>query len=629
MFLFALIYTGCEEEDSSLAPVACFEIQDSIFAGIPAQFKASCSENAVDYSWSFEDGSSAGDSIVSHIFQSPGTYKVTLTVSNADGDDEITQNVTVFGNKTVEVDYDITSDVTWKKDSVYVIKNDIDVDAVLTIEAGTVIKFEEGVNMGCDDGKIIAKGTSSLPIIFTSIRDDSYGGDINNDGSGTTPEKGDWNFISIGGTNNSSEFNYCEFYYGGGYTDYLDYTLFLKSSNIKVDHCLFAHNIGMNFGALSAKDGEENITITNNIFYKNDVPLGINDQVDIDNSNTFHNPDNPTETNVHNGIYLFDTYTGVKGERIWSETEVPFVLYAENSQLKIKSGNSLKIAPGVVVKLNSKVGIYVDGGLLLAQGTESERIVFTSIHDDSFGGDTDANGDDVPPYSGDWNDIRVLGDNNSSKFEYCDFYYGGGYSDYLDRTMYIESNNTIVDNCVFAYNKGESLGTVNVEEAASGTKITNNVFYGNEKPLFIGGGLDIDDSNIFHNPADATEKNLKNGIFMNDAGGRITGERTWGETEVPIVVAVNVYIEDGNSLTLSKNVILKFDTGIGLRYTGTNLSGHESEGVWFTSYKDDSKGGDTNGDKTNSSPSAGDWKGVYSNATSDYETWSNILYSEN
>lgn len=75
---------------------------------------------------------------------------------------------------------EITDDVTWTKDNVYVLDGRVTVTngATLTIEAGTIIKAEGGQEADASclliarGAKIEANGTPSEPIIFTSVADD-------------------------------------------------------------------------------------------------------------------------------------------------------------------------------------------------------------------------------------------------------------------------------------------------------------------------------------------------------------------------------------------------------------------------------------------------------------------------
>ena len=116
----------------------------------------------------------------------------------------------------------IASDEIWTvANSPYVVKSDnpqigisIESGATLTIESGVVVKFElaVGAKISTGGGKMVANGAEGNPIIFTSILDDSVGGDTNGDGSATAPGINDWNLIWLG--NASDEVTFSEIRYG-------------------------------------------------------------------------------------------------------------------------------------------------------------------------------------------------------------------------------------------------------------------------------------------------------------------------------------------------------------------------------------------------------------------------------
>jgi len=223
-----------------------------------------------------------------------------------------------------------------------------------------------------------------------------------------------------------------------------------------------------------------------------------------------------------------------------------------------------------------------------------------------------------------------------SQFSHCHFYYGGGGS-YLNTLELYDSRTTVI-NCIFAYNKGGKsgdfyYGALDASQALAGTVIAGNRFYGNIQPLSVGWKFSLDDSNIFQSE-DGTLKNTYNGIYYNTSDN-ISGNLSWGETEVAFVIDDNdLWVNSGYTLTLGNNVVLKFTNGSYLLLDdgASALVNRNGTGVYFTSYKDDTKKGDTNGDGPATSPAVSDWGGIYDNSLSIpspyYFNWSNILYDD-
>ncbi|MEM7030769.1 MAG: right-handed parallel beta-helix repeat-containing protein [Chloroflexota bacterium] len=110
----------------------------------------------------------------------------------------------------------LNTSTTWTlANSPYVVTCNVTVQnsATLTIEPGTMIKMAQGTGLTVE-GELIAEGTVDNKIIFTSLKDDSVGGDTNGDDNGSSPARGDWDNISLGSSGQVS-LDYAEVRYGG------------------------------------------------------------------------------------------------------------------------------------------------------------------------------------------------------------------------------------------------------------------------------------------------------------------------------------------------------------------------------------------------------------------------------
>lgn len=326
-----------------------------------------------------------------------------------------------------------------------------------------------------------------------------------------------------------------------------------------------------------------------------------------------------------NVVYIEDDITSVT---TWSGDSV-YVIKAWDFYVS----NTLTIEPGTIIKFHPDGPDMAlgAGGTIIANGTANNPVVFTSWKDDAHGGDTNGDETQTTPAMKDWGGITT-NDNNGSIFSHCEFYYGGSTS--YSYTLQVYGNNIQVKNCIFAHNAGDDAsgwyGALEANYAESSCVITGNIFFDNVRPLSVGVAFSMDNSNQFFNPADPQQGNTCNGIFV-ETGEDVNTAISWLETEVPFVIDDNDWwINSGASLTLGNNVCLKFRPGSAIVMDDTDaFINHDAPGVYFTSYKDDTRKGDTNGDGSATAPGAGDWEGIYDNIGMGYVNWINILYATN
>ncbi len=87
----------------------------------------------------------------------------------------------------------------------------------------------------------------------------------------------------------------------------------------------------------------------------------------------------------------------------WTVANSPYVV---TFPITVTQGNTLNIDPGVVVKFDYGTSLTVDG-TLKALGTNALPVYLTSLYDDSIGGDTNGDGADSFPDSGDWEVLLI------------------------------------------------------------------------------------------------------------------------------------------------------------------------------------------------------------------------------
>uniref|UniRef100_UPI00321789B8 hypothetical protein n=1 Tax=uncultured Draconibacterium sp. TaxID=1573823 RepID=UPI00321789B8 len=134
-------------------------------------------------------GALSGDIVVAFTAGTTGgAASVVLTVGDANLKSDIATAVLEVAEevKVINVSSNITENTTWETGKTYILKSRIAVEAgaTLTIEPGVVVKGEAGTGANATalliarDAKIMAEGTETSPIIFTSVADNIEPGEV-------------------------------------------------------------------------------------------------------------------------------------------------------------------------------------------------------------------------------------------------------------------------------------------------------------------------------------------------------------------------------------------------------------------------------------------------------------------
>ena len=197
----------------------------------------------------------------------------------------------------------------------------------------------------------------------------------------------------------------------------------------------------------------------------------------------------------------------------WEDVDnLPYTLLDD---VTIDSSAVLTVAPSVVVKFkyestnDYKVCLFVNG-LLDAQGSPGNEVIFTSMRDDSYGGDS--NGDDVyppaetSPTGGDWGYIKVA--NGASDLHDCLFRYGGykdhGSSNYYNYMVWVNNSYPSIRDCTFehCFSNGTNLHYYGYQSGPTSPEITGNTITGGSTGIHvIGNGIGTTPSlidNVIH-----------------------------------------------------------------------------------------------------------------------------------
>lgn len=472
----------------------------------------------------------------------------------------------------------------------------------LTLQPKVVIKPSGGFLLFDVSGVLNAVGgTGSDRVVFTSLKDDTWGGDTNSDGSVMSPSAGDWRNLAFQDQSVDAQcvIRNVLFQFGGGSNQGVVTTVSASPKLAQLE--FFQNNSALNFQGASQPECDS-LTILNCTW----LPIV---------QSLVSDPRFAHMTLANNAF----TAVGLLGETVAQDVRTyPRVLgtglldnpaYVPTGTITIAFGAKWTIAPGVVIKMgrpsieNFGASIVIDGALV-ANGKPDSLIVFTSIVDDAFGGDTRNDGAATSPAANNWASVQFTGTSSSATtvVNHCRFRYGG-------------------------YNQWSALRIINANTSVTNTTLTSCVngitIEGNAAPMLINVNVDscvvpvrmsLVSLPTFHNVNflgnDHTVLGVINETLAQDVLWRIRAVS--GRQNMPYLVDGTLAVGLGSKLTLQPGLIVKLKAGtidVNRAFVAEGRSLPESL-IVFTSYRDDFYGGHTFSAATPNVPAANDWASV-------------------
>ena len=533
---------------------------------------------------------------------------------------------------------------TWDDDVPYFMTGEMRINpgASLTIAPGTVVKADGIGRLTNNGGTLTALGTEAEPIYFTSIFNDAVDGDTNGDAGATTPDVKDWDGFSSTNSASTNTFTHCHFSYAG---DGLGAAINSARGMVTVEDSSIS-----NSGERAVYIGDGNF-----IFRRNTVTDAQWAAMWLRNSNGYAILENNHFEDCSASPYAFDPGVNLQAygttaincgnanaividgsnqwiqeNQIWQE-ELPYLI---RNDMTVGTGITWTIPPGTQIKVALEKKITVRG-TIDANGTADKPVQFTSINDDAIGGDTNADADAVLPLAGDWDGFNTW-NGAIINFDHTEIHYAGKGTGEASAAIYFEGSAEFdIRNSTFSNIQNHAISLRNQQTGS----ITGSTFqdiggYGILSRVSSNGpGIDIIGNSFINTTLTAVYYSLNSNINVSGnsysgtgdtefvriragmipSGSTVTleGDRTYllyngdesrGELE----------IARGGTLIVEAGAILKFGKFWSIRQDGhMELRGTPEKPVILTSIKDDTVGGDSNGDGDATLPAPGDWMSIW------------------
>lgn len=498
------------------------------------------------------------------------TFSKTLPVVANFRDNPLNEPVVVEHCGTVDGE-------TWSDGAVHLVTCDATVspEAKLSIGPGAIIKFNPRTRL-IVNGYLSAIGTQDMPITFTSYRDDSIGGDT--DGSGlSSAAADDWGWIEFTPDSDyPSTIDHAVIRYGGTITGLTSLgNVVVNQALTRVQNSIISH---------SGQDGIYLQSYANAFITGNEISNNEGACISMDPFTPLTLSGNTCTANSTNGVWIRGGTIG--GVVDWDQTNLVYRLAGE---VRVGTGASLTIKPGMIIKADRNQRLVVEGRLMVS-GEALRPVYFSSYRDDTIGGNTDG-GAFTTALPGDWGWIEFTpGSDDASTINQAVIRYGGSVSGFGSRgNLFIQDASPMIQNSRLTHSGQDGVYIQSSTQGNAHPTLSENTFTNNQAAC-----LNIDTTSLLSLSGNLCFNNGTNGVGVR--GGVVNGQVLWDQADLPYRFMGDITIQNGSGLTIGPGMIYKFNLYQRLIVQGRlTVNGTASQPVYFTSYRDDSVGGDTEG----------------------------------